>query len=91
MCITKYNEIETMEFFKEEGREEGREEGIAIGEAKGAVRQLALFIKYGLITEEEAAKRANMRLDEFKKCEALYSEECTLLSIFGERKTHNIH
>ena len=26
-CITEYNEAETMELFKEEGREEGREEG----------------------------------------------------------------
>ena len=28
MCITEYNEAETMQMFKEEGREEGREEGI---------------------------------------------------------------
>ena len=27
MCITEYNEAETMELFKEEGREEGRGEG----------------------------------------------------------------
>lgn len=27
MCITEYNEAETMKLFKEEGREEGREEG----------------------------------------------------------------
>ncbi len=27
MCITEYNEAETMQMFKEEGREEGREEG----------------------------------------------------------------
>ena len=27
MCITEYNEAETMAQFKEEGREEGREEG----------------------------------------------------------------
>ncbi len=26
MCITEYNEVETMEAFKEEGREEGRED-----------------------------------------------------------------
>lgn len=28
MCLTEYNEAETMQMFKEEGREEGREEGI---------------------------------------------------------------
>ena len=27
MCLTEYNEEETMEMFKEEGRKEGREEG----------------------------------------------------------------
>ncbi len=31
MCITEYNEAETMQMFKEEGREEGREEGIKEG------------------------------------------------------------
>ncbi len=33
MCLTEYNEAETMQRFKEEGREEGREEGIAEGAA----------------------------------------------------------
>ena len=28
MCLTEYNEEETMEMFKEEGRKEGREEGV---------------------------------------------------------------
>ena len=27
MCLTEYNEAETMQMFKEEGREEGRAEG----------------------------------------------------------------
>ena len=27
MCLTEYNEAETMQRFKEEGREEGRKEG----------------------------------------------------------------
>ena len=31
MCITEYNEAETMERFKEGGREEGREEGREVG------------------------------------------------------------
>ncbi len=64
MCITEYDEQETMESFKEEGREEG----IAIG----VVKNLVSFIKDGFITEEEAAKRAQISLDEFRKCEALY-------------------
>lgn len=36
MCITEYNEEETMQLFKEQGREEGREEGIGIGEQNRA-------------------------------------------------------
>ena len=35
MCVTEYNETETMQMFKEEGREEGREEGIGIGREEG--------------------------------------------------------
>ena len=31
MCITEYNEVETMQMFKEEGREEGLAEGIEQG------------------------------------------------------------
>ena len=43
MCITEYNEVETMEAFKEEGREEGREE---------LIEEL---LKDGTITPEKAA------------------------------------
>ncbi len=38
MCITEYNEEETMQMFKEEGKEEGIKEGIKIGEARGEAR-----------------------------------------------------
>ena len=31
MCLTEYNEAETMQMFKEEGREEGRVEGLEEG------------------------------------------------------------
>ncbi len=72
MCITEYNEAETMELFKEEGRAEGREEGEAKGEIKGAIKQLVGFIKDGFISEKQAAERADMSLDEFRKYEALY-------------------
>ncbi len=34
MLLTEYNETQTMELFKEEGREEGRAEGRAEGETK---------------------------------------------------------
>ena len=35
MLLTEYNEKETMELFKEEGRAEGRAEGLAEGRAEG--------------------------------------------------------
>ena len=35
MLLTEYNEIETMELFKEEGREEGRIEGRQEGRIEG--------------------------------------------------------
>ena len=37
MCITEYNEAETMQLFKEEGRKEGRKEGKAEGQQEGIV------------------------------------------------------
>ena len=32
MWISEYNEEETMQLFKEEGRQEGRQEGVIVGE-----------------------------------------------------------
>ncbi len=43
MCLTEYDEAETMQMFKEEGREEGREEGLAEGEAER--RELKITIE----------------------------------------------
>ena len=57
MCITEYNEAETMELFKEEGREEGREEGslvqlITIVQRKVAKSKDLQVIADDLETEE---------------------------------------
>ena len=38
MLLTEYNEIETMELFKEEGREEGRAEGLQEGLQEGLTK-----------------------------------------------------
>ena len=46
MCITEYNEAETMQRFKEEGREEGRAEGRAL--------ILETLVKDGTISAEKA-------------------------------------
>ena len=34
MCLTEYDEAETMNMFKEEGRQEGLKEGLKKGEAE---------------------------------------------------------
>ena len=47
MCITEYNEAETMKMFREEGREEGRQEGRKVGKEEGEEklgRLIALLI-----------------------------------------------
>ena len=58
------------------GLKEGRAEGLAEGEAKGLtegkIKAIIEFMKDGLISEEDAAKRANMTLEDFRKAEALY-------------------
>ena len=38
MCITEYNEAETMQMIREEGREEGRKEGRKEGDRKRAMK-----------------------------------------------------
>ena len=40
MCLTEYNEAETMQMFKEEGREEGFTEGRAEGLEEGHTKGL---------------------------------------------------
>ena len=47
MCITEYNEAETMEMFKEEGRKEGRKEG-----QKDLLQQI---VESGLLTQEQVS------------------------------------
>ena len=55
MCLTEYNETETMEMFKEEGREEGREE-----EKKSLATSL---IKLGKLTLEEIAVSTGLTIE----------------------------
>lgn len=74
MCITEYDEVKTMNMFKEEGREEGREEGLEEGREEGRVegREAMLMNIYnsqknGIITIEQAAAIAGMSVEEFEK------------------------
>ena len=48
MLLKEYNEIETMELFKEEGRAEGREEGLQEGLTKGLQEGLTKGLQEGL-------------------------------------------
>ena len=63
MLLTEYDEVATMELFKEEGRAEGR--------AEGALKMLCNLVKQGLLSPENAAKQANMTVAEFEKQAAL--------------------
>ena len=81
MCITEYNEAETMNGFKQEGIEEGRAEGRVEGRAEGraegreegTIKTLLGLVKKGLLTEANAAAEANVSVAEFKKLAAQYS------------------
>lgn len=48
-----------------DARNEGRKEGIAIGEARGVVNTLIALVKDGIISVQDASKRANMSEKEF--------------------------
>ena len=56
MCITEYDEVRTMNMFKEEGREEEREE---------MFENIVNCQKNGIITIEQAAAIAGMTLEEY--------------------------
>ena len=68
MLLTEYNEAETMELFREdgrkegleEGRKEGRNEGLKEGEKKGILNTLTSLVQDGILTLKEAAARAGV-------------------------------
>ena len=62
MCITEYDEVKTMNMFKEEGREEGRVEG-----REAMLMNIYNSQKNGIITIEQAAAIAGMSVEEFEK------------------------
>ena len=59
MCLTEYNETETMEMFKEEGREEGLKKGRE--EEKKSLA--ASLIKLGKLTLEEIAVSTGLTIE----------------------------
>jgi Xaa-Pro aminopeptidase len=60
MLLTEYDEVATMELFREEGR------------AEGTLKTLVALVKNGLLSPENAAKQADMTLAEFEKQTALF-------------------
>ena len=63
MLLTEYNEAETMELFREEGRAEGRAEG----RTEGIIEALTALAKEGLIPVSAGAARAGISEEEFTK------------------------
>ena len=66
MCITEYDEEKVFDALRREEREIGREEGREEGMAKGALLTLAGLIKDGILSITDAAKRADMSVEEFR-------------------------
>lgn len=63
----EYNMCKAVEQIKAEGKVEGKAEGKAEGKVEGAFEILASLVRDNLLGIEEAAKRADMTLDEFEK------------------------
>ena len=59
MCITEYDEARTMELFKAEGKEEGRIEG--------KLEALYSLAEAGILSMQEAAKRAGISENALKQ------------------------
>ena len=60
-------EEESKDVWIKEGRKEGKKEGIKEGIKEGAINILITLVKDGIISIEEAAKRANISVSKFEK------------------------
>jgi hypothetical protein len=75
MCITEFDEEKFLKQDREEVYADGLEEGKAIGEArgkaigeaKGILSTLVGLVKDNILTISDAAKRANMSVEEFEE------------------------
>ena len=79
MCLTEYNEAETMQMFKEEGREEGREGHL--------ITQVCRKLRKGKIAEqiadelEEDALRVKIICDVAEEFAPEYDEEKVMAAV----------
>ena len=67
MLLTEYNEAETMELFKEEGREEGRKEGRMEGQLEKAKQAALNHLRIGKLTLAEIAESVGLPMAEIQK------------------------
>ena len=67
MLLTEYNEAETMELFKEEGREEGRKEGRMEGQLEKAKQTALNLLRIGKLTLAEIAESVGLPMAEIQK------------------------
>ena len=75
MCLTEYDEVRTMNMFREEGRAEGRAEGMekgraegrAEGRTEGVLATLISLVKEGLLSVQQAAARAKLSVGDFER------------------------
>ena len=65
MCITEYNEAETMQLFKEEFLEEGRAEGKAEATRESHLRVFKEALEMGM-SREQAIKLSHITEDELR-------------------------
>ena len=67
MCLTEYDEVRTMNMFREEGRAEGRAEGREEGRAEGVLTTLISLVKKGLLSIQQAAEQAKVPVGDFER------------------------
>lgn len=63
MCLTEYNEEETMELFKKEFWEDGLKEGEKLGRKK----ELINLIKDGILSKEQVAERLHISVEQLEQ------------------------
>ena len=71
MVTFKWDDKRAREIAEEEGMEKGREKGMEKGRAEGRLRILCDLVKDGILSNMDAAKRAGMSLEEFRKAVAM--------------------
>ena len=67
MMLTEYDEAETMNMFKEEGRQEGMQQGVQQGVQQGTYNTLVALVKKNLLSIKDAANQAGISEEAFRK------------------------